>query len=151
MEKISNILKITGLIAIAIGITIHFIDLKGYLRDKERIEILNWTLNSDIGLPIESLAAREFMEKFPPPQSENKDIFSHLTKSVLKTASGKVFNASVNYMRKDGTRTNDVVTLEEIRMWAYETPYSWISWWLDSFGFLVLLVNFWIRKRMSLR
>jgi len=67
LKTLSSVLKITGIVAIALGIILQFADLKGYLNDKNRMEILNWILYSNTGLSLEYWAAKEFMIKFPPP------------------------------------------------------------------------------------
>jgi len=149
IKKISTFLKITGIIAIAIGLILEFTDLKGCLIDKQRIEILNWALNSDSGMSIELPAAKKFMKNFPPPENEKKENLTHLTKSVMQYEIGGILNASVNYMRKDTSRTSHIATLEEIRKWANETPYPWISWWITLFGFIGLIGNFIIEKKLE--
>jgi len=146
---IYTFLKITGIIAIAIGLILEFTYLKGCLFDKQRIEILNWVLNSNVGMSIELPEAKKFMKKFPPPKNEKKDNLTHLTKSIMKYEIGGILNASVNYMRKDTTRTSYVATLDEIRKWANETPYPWISWWIALFGFIELIGNIILEKKLK--
>lgn len=149
LRKISTFLKITGIAAIAIGLILEFTDLKGYLKDKKRTEILNWVLYSNSGMPIEQPEAKVFMKKFPPPSGEKEENLTHLTKSVMKYEVGGILNASVNYMRKDTSRTSHVATLEEIRSWTNETPYPWISWWITLVGFIELVGNFFIEKKIK--
>ena len=93
--------------------------------------------------------AKEFMKKFPPPSGETEKNLTHLTKSVMQYEIGGILNASVNYMRKDTSRTSHIATLEEIRKWANETPYPWISWWITLFGFIGLIGNFIIEKKLE--
>jgi len=149
IKKISTFLKITGIIAIATGLLLEFADLKGCLIDRQRIEILNWVLNSDSGMSVELPAAKKFMKKFPPPENEKRENITHITKSITKYEIGGILNASVNYMRKDTSRSSHVATLEEIRKWANETPYPWISWWITLFGFIGLLGNYFIEKKFE--
>jgi len=136
-----SILKITGIIIIILGLILRFLDLKGYLKNKERIAILNWALDSESGMSIELPAAKEFMKKFSPPQGEDINNLTHLTKSVMNYEIGGILNASVNYMRKDNSRTSHVATLVEIRAWANKSPYPWIAWWLTLIGLIALLGN----------
>lgn len=146
MKKVLNLLKIFGMIVVAIGLMLGFADLKGFLKDKKKIEILNWVLHSNSGMSLELPAAKEFMKKFPPPQDEDVENLTHLAKSVMKYEIGGILNASVNYMRKDLTRTGHVATLPEIHNWAAETPYSWISWWVTLVGFIGLIETWYIEK-----
>lgn len=143
-------LKLTGIITIGIGLILGFTDLKGYLKNKHRIEIINWVLNSNTGMSLEQPAAKEFMKKFPPPSGEKEKNLTHLTKSVMKYEIGGISSASVNYMRKDTYRTSHVATLEEIRNWANETPYPWISWWITLVGFVALIGDFIIEKKIKI-
>lgn len=100
-------------------------------------------------MSLDQPAAKEFMKKFPPPPGEKKENLTHLTKSVMKYEIGGTLNASVNYMRKDMSRTSHVATLEEIRYWTDETPYPWISWLITLVGFIELLGDFFIEKKLK--
>ena len=147
MKTLSAILKITGIIAVALGIILQFADLKGYLNDKNRTEILNWILHSNAGLSLEHPAAKEFIKKYPPAPEENIANLTHLTKNVIRQENGGIYNASINYMRTDQTRTKFVATLDDVRTWASETPYQWIAWWVTLFGFIELVGNWIIDKK----
>ncbi|MBU1184228.1 MAG: hypothetical protein KJ663_03530 [Proteobacteria bacterium] len=143
------VLKLIGFAIVAFGITVQFADLKGYLKNRESQKILDWVLYSKSGMPLESPAAREFIKKFPPPNTESVEDLTHLTKSVMQYETGGLISANVNYMRKDLSRTGHVATLEEIRRWTSETPYPWISWWITILGFLALLVTFYLERRQT--
>lgn len=149
MEQISQLLKVTGMIAIALGLILGYADLKGNLKNKKRTEILEWVLTSSTGLALENPAAKEFMNRFPPPKHEDMKNLTHLTKQVVRLEKGGVYNASVNYMRKDFSRTNYVATLDEIRDWASESPYPLISWWITLIGFGELVGNWFIDKKLK--
>ena len=141
------LLKVIGFIIMGVGIAVQFADLEGYLKNRERQEILDWVLSSKSGMPLEAPAAKEFMKRFPPPNNESSKYLTHLTKSIMQYQTGGIIAANVNYMRKDLSRTSHVATLEEIRRWASETPYPWISWWITTLGFLALLASFYLERR----
>ena len=149
MKTLSSVLKITGIVAIALGIILQFADLKGYLNDKNRMEILNWILHSNTGLSLEHPAAKKFIKKFPPASEEKIANLTHLTKNVIRQENGGIYNASINYMRTDHTRTNFVATLDDVRKWASETPYQWIAWWVTLVGFIELVGNWIIDKKLK--
>jgi len=140
-------LKLIGLAIIVGGVVFQFADLKGFLSNRERQEILDWVLHSESGLSLESPAAKEFMRKFPPPNNESVKDCTHLTKSVMQYETGGIISANVNYMRRDLSRTSHVATLEDIRRWAAETPYPWISWWITIFGLFELAATFYLERR----
>lgn len=143
------LLKLIGFAIVAIGIVVQFGDLKGYLKNSERQELLDWVLHAGSGIALESPAATEFMKRFPPPNNESAKNFTHLTKSVMRYETGGIIIVNVNYIRKDLSRTSHVATIEEIRRWASETPYPWISWWITIIGFLVLLASFYLERRQA--
>ena len=142
-------MEITGIISIAVGLLLGYADLKGQLRNKNRVEILNWVLHSNSGMSLEEPAAKEFMRYFPPPVDEESDNLTHLTKNVMRFENGGILNASINYMRRDHTRTSHVATLEEIRTWTSKTPYPWIAWWVTLLGFIELVGNYFIEKKFK--
>lgn len=149
LEKLSTFLKFTGITAIAIGLILEFADLKGYLNNKNRMEILNWVLHSNSGMSLNTPSAKEFIKKFPPPQGENIDNLTHLTKNIIQQENGGIYNASINYMRKDHTRTKFIATLDDIQKWTSETPYPWFAWWITLVGFIELIGNWNIEKRLK--
>ncbi|HAB54655.1 MAG TPA: hypothetical protein DCE80_21160 [Ignavibacteriales bacterium] len=53
-------------------------------------------------------------------------------------------------MRKDETRTKFVATLDDVRKWASETPYQWISLWVTLIGFIELVGNWIIDKKLKI-
>jgi hypothetical protein len=132
LKKISKILKTTGLVAVALSLGLQFADLNGYLKSENRIEVLNWILKSKTGLSLATPAGKAFVRQFPPPPGEHLDNLTYLTKSVLLQEHGSIYNASVNYMRRDLSRTNFIATLDDVRQWASESPYPWYAWWLAS-------------------
>lgn len=86
---------------------------------------------------MDTAPAQAFVARFPP-DGEITDI-THVTKLVIRPEGGGVHQASVNYMRRDSSRTTYVATLAEVREWASETPYPWFAWSLALLGFLVML------------
>ena len=50
-----------------------------------------------------------------------------------------MLDASFNYMRRDQSRTEYVATLEDVREWAAESFYPWLSWVLTFVGFIAVL------------
>lgn len=151
MKKILNILEIIGIIVLALGLILGFANLKGWFNNKNRIEFLNWALTSDSGISIELPAAKEFIKAFPPPEGEQLNNLTHLTKDKLNFESGGTINISINYMRKDFSRTTHVATLSDIRTWTSETSYPWISWWLTLIGFLTFFISWCIKKILKSR
>lgn len=149
LKRISNLLKITGLFAVALSLSLQFADLKGYLKNKNRMEVLNWVLNSKSGLSLATSAGKEFIKQFPPPSGEQIDNLTYLTKNVLQQEHGGIYNASINYMRRDLTRTNFVATLDDVRIWASESPYSWFAWWFALIGFIELAGNWLIERKLQ--
>ncbi len=132
----------------AIGLILAFLDLKGYFKSKNRMEILYWVSNSNSGMPINLPAAKEFIKRFPP-QDEKFNNLTHLTKNVIRYELDGIVDASVNYMRRDLSRTKNVATLDEIRRWTLETPYPWIAWGLTLVGFIELLGNWYIDRKLE--
>lgn len=149
LKRLSNFLKFTGMVAVALSLLLGFADLRGHLNNKDRMAILNWVLHSTSGLSINTPAAKEFIKQFPPPPNERIENLTYLTKNVIQQEHGGIYNASINYMRKDLSRTNFVATLDDIHKWASETPYPWIAWLLTLIGFIVLAGDWLIEKKLK--
>jgi hypothetical protein len=149
LKRISNFLKLTGMLAVALSLVLGLADLKGYLRNKNRMTILNWVLHSTSGISVGTPAAKEFIKQFPPPPGEQIDNLTQLTKNIIRQEHGGIYNASINYMRKDQTRTSFVATLDDVRKWASKTPYPWIAWWLTLIGFIELAGNWFIERKLK--
>lgn len=131
----------------AIGLILHFANLKGWLLDENRIGFLNWILNSQVGLPIDNPAGVEFMKSFPPPPGTKGNDLTHVTKQVVRSQSGPVLMASINYMHRDGSRTEYIATLSDVRKWSEKTPYPWIAWFLTLFGFCEVLLSTLVERK----
>ena len=99
-------------------------------------------------MPLEDPAAIEFLEMFPPPKGEHLKNLTHLTKDRMGYKSGGIINVSVNYMRKDNSRTAHVANLADIREWSSKTLYPWIAWWLTLVGFIELIGSKFMEKKL---
>ena len=150
IKKIEWILKVTGVIVLGIGVLIGFANLMGWLRYDDREAFLHWALESQTGLSIAGPAGQAFMKRFPPPEGARSELITHITKMVVRAENGPVMQASFNYMHSDHSRTSFVATLADVREWAAESPYPWLSWVLMAVGFLEVLgstVIQWWRER----
>ena len=116
-------------------------DLLGWYTDSDKVSVLNWANTSGAGLSIEHPGAKKFMERFPPPQAQDKKV-THLTKQVMKSALGGNMLVSVNYMYSDTTRSAYVANLDDIKDWVKETPYPWVAWILSAIGFIEVFSSF---------
>ncbi len=142
-EKIT----ILGLMAIGVGVLLHLGDLLGWLKYPERASFVTWVLTSDQGVPLNEPSAQAFMASFPPPPDEDPTQLTHVTKSVLRHELGGVIqDASINYLRQDGTRTAYVANLYDVQQWASESPYSWWAWCITLLGFLAELLSYLIGR-----
>ena len=140
MIKIKQFLKISGLIILAAGVMIGFANIMGWFKNSDRLAIIDWAKNTNIGLPISHPSARAFMKDFPPPSDSRPEEITHLTKTVILSASGgQPINVSINYMHRDDSRTSNVATLADLERWASNTVYPWIAWTLSLVGFIEIL------------
>ena len=133
----------------AVGLALGFADLRGWFRSAVREQVLNWALKSTVGLPLSEPGAVAFMKSFPPPSGEEPSNLTHLTKQVIRSQGGPVMMGSINYMRRDTTRTAYVATIDALRVWANETPYPWVSWVVTLFGFLEVLTSWVVEVRQE--
>jgi len=140
-RRLSWFLKITGLLALAAAVILQFSDLKGWLHYPDRQAFLKWALESQGGLPISDPAAHAFVDRFPPPGSVRVTDITFVTKSVLKIENGPVMEASFNYLLRDQSKTSYVATLPEVREWANESSYPWLSWILAVVGLIEVLIS----------
>jgi len=121
-------------------------NLKGWLKDKEKVAVLEWVMNSKKGLSIQNPGAKKFMKRFPPPENSRPNVITHLVKSATIHQLGGMQNASINYMHSDGSRTAHVATLNDVKTWALKTNYELLSWLLSLFGFLEMMGAFIIER-----
>jgi hypothetical protein len=140
MTKIKKYLKISGLIILAAGVIVGFANIKGWFKNSTRLAIIEWAKNTNTGLPISHPSAQAFMKDFPPPSDTKIEEITHLTKTVIRSASGgQPMNVSINYMLNDHSRTSNVATLADLERWASNTVYPWIAWTLSFVGFIEIL------------
>ncbi|MBI2359676.1 MAG: hypothetical protein HYV04_12380 [Deltaproteobacteria bacterium] len=155
VRTVERFLKITGLGALALTVFVNFAEARGWLRDANRQMLLEWALNDETGLPIEHPAARAFMNRFPPPAANDRNLITHVTKWKSRLENGPVLDATFNYMRHDRSRTNYVATLAEVREWAAESRYAELPWILGLIGFVEvagsMILNRWIRVESQRR
>jgi len=143
LHRWNKIIRLIGIVILATGLSINYADLKGWLQDSDKVFFLQWSLESQTGLPLDQTAAKAFMKRFPPPSSEKNGELTHITKQVIRSAGGGLpMMISFNYLRRDGSRTAHVATLYDIREWTVESPYPWIAWTLTLLGFCEVLFTF---------
>ena len=139
LNRLQSFLKITGLLALALGVCLGLADLVGWLRYSDRDAFLQWAIYEESGLPIETLAAQAFVRRFPPPDTVDISTITHVTKWRLRLDGGLALDAAFNYGRREGSRTEYVATLGDVREWAAESSYPWLSWVLTLVGFIEVL------------
>lgn len=152
LRKLELTLRLTGIAVLGVGVLTGFADLKGWLRDGDREAFLQWALQSSVGMPIGQSSAQAFMKRFPPPEDARISDITHITKQVERPERGPVLQAAFNYMHSDHSRTAYVATLADVREWAAESPYPWVSWLLTVIGFLEVLGSTgiqWRRERST--
>lgn len=128
-----------GTVIAVVGLALQFAGLQGWFRSEARGRLLNWVIESKVGLPLEDSAAKEFAAAFPPPPNSTGRTPTHVTKTVIATADGAVINAQLNYMYSDHTRGPPVASMADVEAWAAETPYQWLAWFMTLFGILVMM------------
>ena len=144
-KRIAWFLKLTALGVLGAAVFLQLADLVGWLEHEDRQIFLRWALQSQVGLPISDPGAQAFKDRFPPPPDARVSEITHVTKHVFRLphgpqqTPGTVMEASFNYMHRDGSRTSYVATLPEVREWASESSYPWLSWVLALVGFTEVL------------
>jgi hypothetical protein len=141
-KKIEMFLKISGLLILLSGVVIGLANLKGWLKDKDKVAVLEWVMNSKHGMVIKNPGAKKFMKRFPPPKNSRPNGITHLVKSATIHQLGGMQNASINYMHDDGSRTAHVATLNDVKAWATTTNYEMLSWLLSLLGFIEMMGAF---------
>ena len=66
-----------------------------------------------------------------------------------ESAGGAILQASFNYMSADTSRSQDVATLAEVRSWAAESQYPWLSWCISVIGAVLTAGGTFIDWRVS--
>ena len=146
MKKLTSILQITGLFVLGMGVLLSMVDLLGWYEDTDKLAVLNWANTPGVGLSIEHPGAKKFMEEYPPPQLQGKNV-THLTKQVVNSAlGGKNMQVSINYMYSDTTRSEFVANLADIKDWVEKTPYPLVAWILSAIGFVEVLASYLIGR-----
>ena len=119
-----------------------FANIKGWFKNSDRLAINDWAKNTNTGLPTSHPSARAFMNDFPPPSDTKIEEITLLTKTVIQLASGgQPMNVSINYLRRDHSRTSNVATLADLEKWASNTVYPWIALTLSFVGFIEILAG----------
>ena len=90
-------------------------------------------------MSIHHPGAKAFMRRFPPSRVGDRASVTHVTKWKTRIEGGPMLDAAFNYMRPDQSRTEYVATLPEVRAWAAESSYSWLSWIFTLVGFVEVL------------
>ncbi len=148
-KTLAKWLKFAGMVFLAAGLLFEFADLMGWLKHRDRQAFLNWILHEEAGLAVDDPAARAFMRRFPPPDLSDVDRITRVTKLKTTVENGPVLNSAVNYMRRDQSRTPYVASLPDVRAWADESPYPWLSWILGVIGFVVVIAGELLAKRIE--
>ena len=138
-RRLAWILKITGLCVLGVGVFLQLADLLGWLRHEDRQIFLRWALQSRGGLPISDPGAQAFVARFPPPEGTWVSEITQVAKESYKLPNGPALEVLFSYMRIGGSKTSYVATLPEVREWASESWYPWLSWVLSCVGFTALL------------
>ncbi len=153
LHQIERLLIVTGLVFMMLGLVLGFLNLQGWLEDKDKTAVLNWVLTSSSGLQISHPGAKKFMHEFPPPLNAKRTEITHLTKHITKLENGLVQYAQINYMLSDLSRTSYVATLNDVRNWAAETSYNLWAWILSLIGFIemasIFIIQYVHRKRTN--
>ena len=159
-KRIAWFLKLTALGVLGAAVFLQLADLVGWLEHEDRQIFLRWALQSQVGLPISDPGAQAFKDNFPPPAAARVSEITHVTKHVIRLpstpqqATGTVMEALFNYLYRDGSRTSYVATLPEVREWASESSYPWLSWVLALIGFTEVLgstIIEWREARLTAR
>ena len=66
IERAEILLNLSGLIILFAGVSIGLSNMKGWLLDKEKGEVLEWVLHSKKGLSVQHPGAKKFMQHFLP-------------------------------------------------------------------------------------
>ena len=141
MKKLETVLKVVGWVVLVAGVVLGYADLQGSLRYTDREAFVQWATELNSGLPMDTPAAQAFSKRFPPPDGEAIEGLTHVTKWKTQLDGGPILDASFNYMRRDQSRTRYVATLSDVREWATESRYPWLSWLLTTVGAVVVLVS----------
>lgn len=138
LSRIEWYIKVTGLIILALGVSIGFADLMGWFEDTDRQAFLNWLYESRSGLAIETPAAQAFIKDFPPPGNSSPFEITHITKLVRRLENGLISETQINFMYSDHSRSDYVATLNDVKAWAEKTSFPWFSWVITLVGFFVV-------------
>ena len=141
LKRVKSALSIFGLTVMGLGILLAYFNISGIFQSSPRKDFLNWVIKSERGLKIDAPAAKAFMKDFPPPDPKRCSEITHITKWTQVLENGLPFQAQINYMYSDNSRTPYVATLDDVRAWASSTTYPQIAWLLSLIGFLVVLVS----------
>jgi len=141
LKKLKQAFKVIGILVLAVGLILQFANLKGWLHHKERIDFLKWIKESQKGMPVNELPAKSFMNRFPPPSNSQPSEITHITKNVIHLENGLIYQAQINYMHRDHSRTNYVATLDDVQKWADESEYPWMVFYIMLIGFIVTLLG----------
>ncbi len=142
--------RAVGLSALALAVLVGFADLQGWLGYADRRAFLDWAIQGDAPLPADTEPGRAFMTRFPPALVD-RGYVTHVTRWKTSFADGPVVEALFNYQRRNGSATDYVATLPQVREWAAESPFAWLPWLLTVVGFIPLLGDALLAARAARR
>ncbi len=151
-----KILKIIPIILIFIGLTISFLEIKGWLPNP-RLELANRIMNlGENILPFNTPYVDELILSFLPAK------YPKLNKNKLNSAlrdcegiaieniiiDGHDVLGSVRIQHKDGIKAEVICGFQDLKDWASNRQYvKWIGWGLALIGAMLSLLNFLITEK----
>lgn len=146
MKKLALIIEILGIVVVSVSVVITYLDMKGIFVDPNRVAVYDWATKTKTGLSLDKPAAKEFMKKFPPPETKNTNEVTHLVKTTMGSElGGRQLDVMINYMYSDTSRSPMVANLSDVQSWINETSYKWISWSISVVGLLILIIGFFLK------
>ena len=130
-------LKLAGLVLGFVGLTVAFLDLRGYFVYHERLTLRDRIRNVPGGVARAVPGFDEFMNRFPPPDTVNRATVTHIVKDVLQTADQFPISITLRYLAA-GKKTVPIATFSDVERWAAETRFGWISWIVAAVGWLIV-------------
>ncbi len=131
--------KLAGLVVGLVGLFAAFLNLQGCFADKEKLDIAKLIRESEGPIPRSTPAFEKFLSDFPPPHGIDSTAVTHIVKNRIQTHDQFIMNGVVRYFAKN-QKTTPVATFEDVRIWAEETIYAWISWFIMFGGWLMVAV-----------
>lgn len=132
-------LKLLGVAIGFLGIVAAFADLLGYFTDAEKVAFAELVMRSKDVVPRSTRGFEKFIRAFPPPDGIDPDTVTHIADKLLRIGSESNVGSTVAYV-VNGKRTSSVARFDEVREWASNSSYRWISWIITAFGWFMVAV-----------